>query len=400
MSSRTQATAERRARQREARAKVAHLRAQLRSALAAKKQRMRELASAIRAERVALRDRIIANRKRFLEELRSWERTQRAEAREAWARRRGEARAEALGDIARARAETAAERAHATELRRIEREVHARAAGHAQAQTDDDVRALVPAELVPLFDRLKQSIRGGAKRSRAEVFLHLAAQRTEDVFKVVEPRVEQMIRDTILELARTRRAARSCACLHPARSKPANSNALTGGGPLPEEIERIRVLESRPRDALKGEGLDTTEIAKRIREEIKAAVKARELPKATYSVRTDKYSMGSSITVVASKLPFPVINADAFRVDRGANWATFDSAHFRSRFTPEAQAVERKLEAIVNAYHWDRSDSMTDYYNERFAKDVRLTEDKSKWQKVEAAKVAAARAREREETSP
>ena len=219
MSSRKQATAERRARQREARAKVAHLRAQLRSALAAKKQRMRELASAIRAERVALRDRIIANRKRFLEELRSWERTQRAEAREAWARRRGEARAEALGDIARARAETAAERAHATELRRIEREVHARAAGHAQAQTDDDVRALVPAELVPLFDRLKQSIRGGAKRSRAEVFLHLAAQRTEDVFKVVEPRVEQMIRDTILELARTRRAARSCASPTPTSAR-------------------------------------------------------------------------------------------------------------------------------------------------------------------------------------
>jgi len=95
-----------------------------------------------------------------------------------------------------------------------------------------------------------------------------------------------------------------------------------------------------------------------------------------------------------SKLPFRTINADAYRVDPGASWATFDSAHFRSRFTPEAQAVERKLEAIVGAYHWDRSDSMTDYYDEAFHRDIRITEDKAEWQRMEAAKVAAARAAE------
>jgi hypothetical protein len=43
---------------------------------------------------------------------------------------------------------------------------------------------------------------------------------------------------------------------------------------------------------------------------------------------------------------------------------------------------------------WDRSDSMTDYYNERFAKDVRIEEDTGAWQKIEAAKVAQARAAE------
>ena len=104
--------------------------------------------------------------------------------------------------------------------------------------------------------------------------------------------------------------------------------------------------------------------------------------------------MGSSITVEVSGLPFRVLNPDAYRVDRGASWATFDSANHRSRFTPEAQKVEQRLSAIVAAYHWDRSDSMTDYYNERFAKDVRLTEDKGEWKKLEAAKVAAARAAE------
>jgi hypothetical protein len=37
---------------------------------------------------------------------------------------------------------------------------------------------------------------------------------------------------------------------------------------------------------------------------------------------------------------------------------------------------------------------MTDYYNERFSKDVRIEEDKGAWQKIEAAKVAQARAAE------
>src|SRR5262249_59705006 len=117
-------------------------------------------------------------------------------------------------------------------------------------------------------------------------------------------------------------------------------------------------------------------------------------PKAKYSVRTDTYSMGSSINVVASNLPFPVLNPEAFLVQPRASWVTFDSSNYRTRFTPEAQEVERKLNAIVDAYHWDRSDLMTDYYNERFAKDVRLTENAQEWKRIEAAKVAAARAAE------
>jgi hypothetical protein len=178
------------------------------------------------------------------------------------------------------------------------------------------------------------------------------------------------------------------------KDRPANQNALTAGGPLSEEVERIRALEQRPQPVVKGEGLDTTAIAARIREDIKAAMRSGDLPKAKYSVRTDKYSMGSSITVVVSKLPFEVINSDAFTVERGADWASFDRTRHQSRFTPAAQDVERKVNAIVDAYHWDRSDSMSDVYNERFARDVRVTEDGGAWKRIEAAKVAEARAAE------
>ena len=91
----------------------------------------------------------------------------------------------------------------------------------------------------------------------------MAQERPEEVFRVVEPRVERMIRETILEFGRARRGARSPRVLLPSRAKPANSNTLTAGGPLPGEVERIRALEQRPRRAEKGEGLDTTEIARR-----------------------------------------------------------------------------------------------------------------------------------------
>jgi hypothetical protein len=388
---------EARARRQEARARVAHLRERLREALAAKRERMRELTRVIRAERLALRERLKANRVRFREELRSWERSQRAGAKAQWRTRREVARKEAADELARMRAEIAAEQAHVAEIRRIARDTRDRARRYDAEQSDDAVRALIPSELAPLFERLGRSVRGGSKRSRAEVFLRLAQERPEEVFRVVEPGLERMIRDTILELGRAHRASRSPrgALRTPARA--ANGNGLTGGGPDPDEAERVRRLEDRPRHAEKGEGLDTAQIAKAIREEIKAAVKSGALPKAKYSVKTDRYSMGSSITVEASKLPFPTLNPDAFRVDPGANWLTFDSARFRSRFTPKAQDVERKLSAIVNAYHWDRSDSSTDYYDERFARHVNLTEDAGEWKRVEAAKVAAARAAEARE---
>ena len=390
---RRRASQEQRALRAEARARVAQLREQLRVALSSKKERLRELTRIVRSERTALRARLREARKVRLAEVREWERGERAKARTEWKQRAVDARREADGELARARAEIAAERTHAAEVRRIAREARSRVERHVSgAQSDDEVRALVPSELVPLFERVKQAIRGTPKESRAEAFLKLAADRPDDVFALVEPGLERMIAEVLSALAHAKKAEASCGCSH--RAKPANGNGLTAGGPDPGEVARLKALDERPKTAAKGEGLDTPQIAKAIREDIKAAVNARQLPKATYSVRSDKYSMGSSITVVVSKLPFRVLNPEAYRVDRGASWVTFDSANHRSRLTPEAQAVERKLNAIVDAYHWDRSDSMTDYYNERFAKDVRLTEDKAEWQKLEAAKVAAARAAE------
>ena len=146
------------------------------------------------------------------------------------------------------------------------------------------------------------------------------------------------------------------------------------------------------RDDVKAPELrDTAEIAKRIRADIADAVRTKKLPKGTYYVRTSKYSMGSSINVVASKLPFPLLNPAAFHLEKGSSDVSFDRDHFRSRYTPEAERVLATLNALVDAYHWDRSDPVTDYYNERFGRDVKLDTAKE-WERINEAKRAEARA--------
>ena len=100
---------------------------------------------------------------------------------------------------------------------------------------------------------------------------------------------------------------------------------------------------------------------------------------------------GSSINVVASNLPFPVLNPDAFHFEKGMSYVSCNRDRFRSCYTPEADALLAKLNAIVDAYHWDRSDPMTDYHNERFGREVKLDDD-GEWKRINEEKVAAARA--------
>ncbi len=145
-----------------------------------------------------------------------------------------------------------------------------------------------------------------------------------------------------------------------------------GGAPMPPVTPPAnQVARERTQKTVKAPDVhDTAALAKLIRQDIQAALSAGGLPRAKYSVTTDKYSMGSSITVVATKLPFSVLNETAFYPTKFG--PQFDSGRFRTRYSAEAEKLQQKLEEIVGAYHWDRSDPMSDYYNERFHKDIRL----------------------------
>ena len=198
MTSRDASAAERRARAREARAKLAALRAQLREVLAAKKARVRELVRVVRAERLALRERLRAHRTRVLEELRATSRAERTRAREGWTQRRAAARAESATEIAAARAALAAERERVKAERAADRKLREGAVAHARAarsQSDETVRSLIPGELVPLFDRVSGRVRGSSSESRAEAFLRYAEKHPEETFKAVEPRAQARVEE-------------------------------------------------------------------------------------------------------------------------------------------------------------------------------------------------------------
>lgn len=186
---------------RKAREKVLDLRGHLREARARRKQALVDAKERCRAERLAARERARSMRLRVLMELREAMRAERAAARQSCSIRLGDARA-IKNDIERARAELAAERQYQRDLRRIEaanrqrrKEAPAITRIERQAESDDEVRVNIPPDLVPLFERVKRSIKASPRMSRTEAFLKYAEENPEEVLEVIEDKTEAMIRE-------------------------------------------------------------------------------------------------------------------------------------------------------------------------------------------------------------
>lgn len=110
--------------------------------------------------------------------------------------------------------------------------------------------------------------------------------------------------------------------------------------------------------------MDTAEIAKRIRADVKAAQKAGTLPASMkVSVRTRRFAGGAAIDVTVTEAPFQIHASDyiAFEVK------TRGHQHWDGqRYTLRARQVLEALEAIVAEYNRDDSDSQSDYFNVHF----------------------------------
>lgn len=97
--------------------------------------------------------------------------------------------------------------------------------------------------------------------------------------------------------------------------------------------------------------------------ELKAAVKAGELPKCKLSMREGRGSF--SLTVTVSDVSFPILNAERVRLDE-TQPNTFVEEYRCPRLTSEASSLLKRISAMVEAYNYDRSDIQTDYFNVRF----------------------------------
>lgn len=118
--------------------------------------------------------------------------------------------------------------------------------------------------------------------------------------------------------------------------------------------------------------LTTTEIAKLVREEIKAEVKAGTLPKGKYSVRSSYFAGGSSIDARISNLAVDAVYNPEY-VEAVAKKEDTGRYTFMSEiYTPEVQAVTDRVRGMLAAYNHDGSDSMTDYFDVKFYSHVTL----------------------------
>ncbi len=199
---------------RKARAKVLELRVQLRDARSRRKQALIEARERCRSERIAARERARAMRLRVLQELREAMRAERLAARQTCSVRLDDARA-IKDEIARARAELVAERLYQRDLRRIEaanrqrrREAPRITRLERHGESDDEVRQNIPSDLVPLFERVKRSIKATPRMSRTEAFLHYAEEHPAEVLDVIEDKTEALIRELEAQHSQAARASR------------------------------------------------------------------------------------------------------------------------------------------------------------------------------------------------
>jgi hypothetical protein len=139
--------------------------------------------------------------------------------------------------------------------------------------------------------------------------------------------------------------------------------------------------------------LTLKEIAKLVRTEITAKVKAGELPRGIkVSVRTDYYSMGCSLNVSVTALPegFPLLNrARVAFENENPHWGYWNMPEeTRERFSAEGRQVLAVLNAIVDEYHYSRRHDFPndDIVDQNFHKSVDIGGDleRSDRKRVEA----------------
>lgn len=190
------------------RAKLEALRQKLREQRSLRASTSTEARTYCRGERAAATERARAIRAHFREE-----------ARKAIAREKADARGRCVDKrsshattTARLRAELRAERKHQQELRAIERANRARSrarpgvakARERRSESDDEVRSNIPSELLPLFERVKRSIKGNARMSRTEAFLRYVEEHPGEEYAGIDDKTDALVR----ELERQQRAGR------------------------------------------------------------------------------------------------------------------------------------------------------------------------------------------------
>jgi hypothetical protein len=93
-------------------------------------------------------------------------------------------------------------------------------------------------------------------------------------------------------------------------------------------------------------------------------VKAGMIPTGKYSVTISRYSGGQSLNVKIRELKTLKLiqNPERIRLERDEP----HRHHNIPRWTEEGKRIQDLLQALVDAYNYDRSDAMSDYFDKNF----------------------------------
>lgn len=120
------------------------------------------------------------------------------------------------------------------------------------------------------------------------------------------------------------------------------------------------IIGSKYNDETKNLGIK--EIAKLVRRDIKAAVKAGSLPKEMkLGVRIQRYSGGQSLNITVKSFPGGFLNPAYVKAVKANPHLCY--SEYPPKYHPRVSSALTTLEDIANAYNYDNSDSMVDYFD-------------------------------------
>jgi len=178
-------------------AKLRLLRARINAARVDRRTMVHGARMQCREARLALRDAQRLERERITQR----HQLERVEERTACATGKSRARAKGLEQEASARGEYTEARTLVRQVRNADkRNVVQRSTKRERSQEDDDrVRSNLPAELVPVFDKVAKRIKGSAKRTRTEAFLEWAEENPDEILAVQQARADAELRALLKE---------------------------------------------------------------------------------------------------------------------------------------------------------------------------------------------------------
>jgi hypothetical protein len=183
------------------RAKLVALRQALSAARRRRRKALSETVKTCKRARVTTAERVKVFRAEELQRIRAMVAQMKQQARNRCQARKHRIRQAGGGVVARERAQLREERRLQEQLRRLAAAAKrkklrvAASAKERRAESDDYVRGNLPAELVPVFNRVRAQIKGGARTTRTEAFLQWAEENPGDV-------LEYQSHDTDREVAR------------------------------------------------------------------------------------------------------------------------------------------------------------------------------------------------------